>query len=235
MLISNTVLVKKYLKIMALVFFFSGMIFVSPVLAATPSFSIYPAGGIVTNKDKGFTVDVMIDSAGEELTSARFVITFDPEYLKLTKTERNNALFAQWPEDEATIDNTNGVVMLTGFSQSGADELYITQSEPDIMARLSFDVIKVGETSLDWEFTGSDDTFSSVMLVDGSPPQNVLKTKPAAVTFTIQREIVSTAIEWNKYVLVGGLILILFGGLIMFSRPKGFSKKDGTVVVYEEE
>ena len=64
MLIFNTVLVKKYLKIITLVFFFSGMIFVSPTLAAEPSFSIYPAGGIVTNKNEGFTVDVMIDSAG---------------------------------------------------------------------------------------------------------------------------------------------------------------------------
>ena len=235
MLIFNTVLVKKYLKIITLVFFFSGMIFVSPTLAAEPSFSIYPAGGIVTNKTEGFTVDVMIDSVGEELTSARFVITFDPAYLKLAKTERNNALFAQWPEDEASIDNTNGVVMLTGFSQSGTDELYVTGSEPDIMARLTFEVVKIGNTSLGWEFTGSDDTFASVMLIEGSPPQNVLKTKPTSVTFTIQDKIVDTAIEWNKYVLVGGLILILFGGLIMFSRPSGFSKKNGTVVVYEKE
>ncbi len=235
MLIFNTVLVKKYLKIITLVFFFSGMIFVSPTLAAEPSFSIYPAGGIVTNKNEGFTVDVMIDSAGEELTSARFVITFDPTYLKLVKTEKNNALFAQWPEDGASIDNTNGVVMLTGFSQSGTDELYTTGSSPDIMARLNFQVLKVGKTSLDWEFTGSDDTFASVMLIEGSPPQNVLKTKPTSVTFTIQNEIVNTAIAWNKYLLVGGLILILFGGLIMFSRPTGFSKKSGTVVVYDEE
>ena len=125
--------------------------------------------------------------------------------------------------------------MLTGFSQSGTDELYTTGSSPDIMARLNFQVLKVGKTSLDWEFTGSDDTFASVMLIEGSPPQNVLKTKPTSVTFTIQNEIVNTAIAWNKYLLVGGLILILFGGLIMFSRPTGFSKKSGTVVVYDEE
>lgn len=235
MLIFNTVLVKKYLKIFILISFFIGIVFVTPISAAEPSFSIYPAGGIVTNKNEGFTVDVMIDSAGEELTSARFVITFDPTYLKLVKTEKNNALFAQWPEDEASIDNTNGVVMLTGFSQSGTDDLYITGDEPDIMARLNFQVLKTGQTSLDWAFTGSDDTFVSVMLIEGSPPQNVLKTKPTSVAFTIQDKIVDTAIEWNKYVLVGGLILILFGGLIMFSRPSGFSKKNGTVVVYEKE
>ncbi len=235
MVIFNTVLVKKYIKIITLVSFFTGMIFVSPTLAAEPAFSIYPAGGIVTNKNEGFTVDVMIDSAGEELTSARFVITFDPEYLKLVKTEKNNSLFAQWPEDEASVDNTNGMVMLTGFSQSGTDDLYITGDEPDVMARLTFEVLKIGKTAFNWEFTGSDDTFASVMLIEGSPPQNVLKTKPTSVTFTIQDKIVNTAIEWNKYILVGGLILILFGGLIMFSRPGGFSKKSGTVIVYDKE
>jgi hypothetical protein len=163
------------------------------------------------------------------------VITFDPEYLQLAQTEKNNALFSQWPEDEASVDNTNGVAMLTGFSQSGTDELYTTGNEPDIMARLTFKVVKIGETSLDWAFTGSDDTFSSVMLIDGSPPQNVLSTKPTAVTFTIQDEIVNTAVDWNRYVLVGGLILILFGGLMMFSKPINFSKKSGTVIVYEKE
>ena len=235
MLIFNTVLVKKYIKIIILAAFLVGAFFVSPAEAADPAFSIYPNGGIVTNKDEGFTVDVMIDSAGEELVSARFVITFDPQYLQLQKTEKNNALFAQWPSDEASVDNANGVVMLTGFSQSGTDDPYITGDTSDIMARLTFKVLKIGKTSLGWEFTGSDDTFSSVMLKDGSPPQNVLKTKPTSVTFTIQKEIVDTAIEWNKYVLVGGFVLIFFGGLMMFSNPRRFSKKNGTVVVYEEE
>ena len=73
------------------------------------------------------------------------------------------------------------------------------------------------------------------MLVDGSPPQNILLNKPLPVTFTIQEEIVDTAIDFNRYILVGGLILILFGGLMMFSKPNNFSKKSGTVVVYDKE
>jgi len=234
MLIFNTVIVKKYIKTILLTLILVGFLFVSPLRAAEPAFSLYPAGGVVTNKDNGFTVDVMINSAGEKLVSARFVITYDPTYLKLKKAEKNNALFAQWPEDEASIDNTNGVVMLTGFSQSGTDTLYTTVGDSDVMARLSFEVLKLGKTTLDWEFSGSDDDFKSVMLTDGSPPQNVLKTKPTAKSFTIEKAIVNTAIPWNKYVLIGGMIFILFGGLMMFSRPKNFGKR-GTVVIYEEE
>jgi hypothetical protein len=234
MLIFNTVIVKKYIKTILLTLILVGFLFVSPSIAAEPTFSLYPAGGVVTNKANGFTVDVMIDSAGEELTSARFVITYDTEYIKLKKAEKNNALFAQWPDDETSIDNTNGVVMLTGFSQSGTDTLYTTEDEPEVMARLSFEVIQLGETTLEWEFSGSDDSFKSVMLTDGSPPQNVLKTKPSSATFTIEEEIVNTAIPWNRYVLIGGMVLILFGALMMFSRPKSFSKR-GTIVMYEEE
>ena len=235
MLIFNTVIVKKYIKTILLTFILVGFLFVSPSEAAEPTFSLYPDGGVVTNKNNGFTVDVMIDSAGEELVSARFVITYDPEYVQLKKAERNNALFAQWPEDETSIDNENGVIMLTGFSQSGTDTLYTTADEPDVMARLSFEVVKLGDTTLNWEYSGSDDNFKSVMLVDGSPPQNVLSTKPSSATFTIEKEIVNTAIAWNRYVLIGGFVLILFGGLMMFSDPTKRFAKRGTVVVYEED
>jgi len=234
MLIFNTVIVKKYIKTIILAIILVGFVFVSPSKAAEPTFSLYPAGGVVTNKANGFTVDVMIDSGGEELVSARFVITYDPAYIKLKKAEKNNALFAQWPEDEASIDNTNGVVMLTGFSQSGTDDPYTTGTKPDVMARLSFEVIQLGKTSLDWEFSGSDESFKSVMLIDGSPPQNVLKTKPSSAIFTIEKEIVDTAIPWNRYVLIGGMVFIMFGAFMMFSKPRDLSKR-GTVVIYEEE
>jgi len=234
MLIFNTVIVKKYIKTILLTLILVGFVFVSPSKAAEPTFSLYPSGGVVTNKSNGFTVDVMIDSAGEELVSARFVITYDPAFIKLKKAEKNNALFAQWPDDETSIDNTNGVVMLTGFSQSGTDTLYTTKGDPEVMARLSFEVIQLGKTSLDWEFSGSDESFKSVMLTDGSPPQNVLKTKPDSAIFTIEKEIVKTAMPWNRYVLIGGMVFILFGAFMMFSRPKDFGRK-GTVVIYEEE
>jgi hypothetical protein len=198
-------------------------------------FSIYPAGGTVVNKDNGFTVDVMIDSGGKALVSARFVLLFDPTYLQLTSTQKNNTLFAQWPSAESTIDNTNGVVMLTGFSQSGTDALYTTGSSADIMARLTFKVVKTGKTTLDWAYSGADEDFKSVLLTDGSPPQNVLASKPSAVTFTISNTIVNTGIPWDRYVLIGGVVLILFGGLITFSKPRRFNKRRGTIVIYDED
>jgi len=207
------------------------------IFASEPTFSFYPDGGNVVNKEEGFLVDILIDSGGKELTSARFVVTFDPAHLKLKKAERNNTLFEQWPNDESTIDNKKGVVMLTGFTQSGSGTLYKTDSKPDVMARLAFEIIKPGSTKLDWEFDNGDNLFQSVMLIDGSPPTNILKVKPDSATFTIGEKIytpINTAIHFDKAILVGGVILIIFGGLMVFAKPRNFTKGKGTIIVYEK-
>lgn len=210
---------------------------VKNIFASEPNFSFYPDGGDVVNKEEGFLVDVLIDSGGEELVSARFVVTFDPQYLKLEKAERNNALFEQWPNDESTIDNENGVVMLTGFTQSGSGTLYTTGSKPDVMARLTFEIVKPGSTVLDWEFDNGDDLFQSLMLIDGSPPTNILEVKPDSATFKIGEKVynpINTAISLDKAVLVSGIVLIVFGGLMVFAKPRNFTKGKGTIIVYEK-
>ena len=238
MVIWTIMKVKAIIQAILITFFI--FIPVQIVHASDPSFRFYPEGGVVSNKDEGFIVDVLIDSDGEDLTSARFTVTFDPSILEIKKAERNNSLFDQWPNDESTLDNENGVVMLTGFTQSGSADLYTTDGDADVMARLTFDVLKEGEVTLDWEFTGSDDNFTTVMLVDGSPPQNVLDTKPKAVVFQIGDVIltptsINTGFSIDRYVLATGLVLILFGGLMVFSNPnKRMRKGKGTIILDPE-
>ncbi len=212
--------------------------FLKEVKAADPSFSFFPKGGTVMNKEEGFVVDILIDTGGQEIVSAKFAITFDPQVLQLRKAERNNSLFSQFPEDESTIDNSNGVVMLSGFTQSGAGMLYATGEKPDVLARLTFEVLQEGETVLDWEY-GGDASFNTVMYRDGSPPQNILVEKPDSGTFTIGDVIIdpsvpSTGLSIDKYILVTGIVLTLFGAFMVFTRPGGFRRKTGTVVIYDE-
>ncbi|MGI6484319.1 MAG: cohesin domain-containing protein [Candidatus Dojkabacteria bacterium] len=235
MIILSKMRVKKFLTIIfsfLFFFFFSS----SAILAAEPSFSFFPAGGIIIDKSKGFSVDVLIDTAGQEVMSAKFVVLFDPTVLRLTKAERNSTLFSQWPEEESSIDNDNGVVMLGGFTQSGTGSPYKTSGNPDIIARLTFEILKEKETYLDWEYDTNNGVFDTNIMQEGSPPMNILTKKPSAVTFQIGgsavlKPDVATGIFDSKYLIIVGAVLLLFGGFMIFTRPNFYRRGRGTVVV----
>ena len=115
----------------------------------------------------------------------------------------------------------------------------MTEGDPDIFARITFRVLEQGQTILDWEY-GSDATFGTEIYVDGSPPQNILRSKPNSATFTIGEEILDpsnlqTGFTVDKYIIVTGVVLLLFGSFMVFTKPGGFRKKSGTVVIYDEE
>ncbi len=241
MVILNRMIVKDCLKIFTVLLVCILLPF-GKAFASSPSFSLYPNGGVVVNGGDGFVVDVMIDTGGQKIVSAKFTLLFDPRELQLTKVERNNSLFDQWPEDESTVDNDNGVVMLEGFSQSGSGKEYVTEGDPDIFARLHFKALKKADAVLDWEYETNNSVFETVMILDGSPAnKNILTTKPSSATFRIGTVIISdgslsnTGIPMNRYVLFTGVVLILFGGFMVFTRPRSLSRKKGTIVMYEEK
>lgn len=212
-------------------------IFAPSNVFAAPTFSLFPSNGTVKDVSKGFTVDVLIDSDGEEVTQARFTITFDPDLVKIVKASRNNTLFDQWPEDESTIDNTRGIVMLSGFTQSGSTKpLYTTSSDPDVMARIEFEVVTENKEDvvLNFEYSGTDEIFKSVIMKDGSPPQNALTSRPDGATFTLSGfRSPSTAIEPSHIGIVLGILLIAIGIFVRGSSSSIFRKRKGTIVLYE--
>ena len=225
-------------KKLVIYFFIAGILIFTPsVVLASPTFSIYPSNGTIKDVSKGFTVDVLINSDEEEVTKARFAITYDPKIIKVVKASRNNSLFDQWPDDESTIDNTRGMVMLTGFTQSGGDKpLYTTNGDPDVMARLEFEVVtnKKENAVLNFEYSGTDELFNSVIMKDGSPPQNILSTRPTSATFTIGTfKSPSTAIEPSQIGVIAGIVLIGIGIFVRNTRSNIFRKRKGTVVLYE--
>lgn len=152
--------------------------------AQDASFSIRPEEGYVKG-DSEFIMDILINSGGQELTLARAVIVFDPEMVEITKVEKYDALFCNWPEENQSIDQENGVISIMGQCQSGADNLYSTSGEPDVYARISFLAESIGDVTFDWEWSGENQEFKSVLMQDGSPPQNILDSKPNSVTYEI--------------------------------------------------
>lgn len=212
-------------------------IFTPSAVLAAPSFSIYPSGGTIKDISKTFTMDVLIDSDSESITKARVAISFDPKVVKVVKASKNNTLFDQWPEDESTIDNSKGMVMLTGFTQSGTSKsLYVTDGDPDVMARIEFEVItkEKGDIVFNFEYSGTDEIFKSVIMKDGSPPQNVLSSRPNSATFTLSGyRAPSTAIEPSHIGAIVGVLLIGIGIFVRSTSSSMFRKKKGTVVLYE--
>lgn len=245
MIILDRMIVKDYFKIVVsfLLTFVFCCFLPQKSFAAEPSFSFYPAGGVVQDEEKGFTVDVIINTGGEKIVSAKFVALFDPTVLRLTKAERNRTFFVNWPDDESTLDNDNGVIMLSGFTQSGNGELYSSSPEGDVIARLTFSVLRSKTTYLDWEYETNNGIFETKMEKDGSPPQNILKNKPTAIVLQmagggsgLDPSTVKTGVfDGPKYLLIVGAILILFGGFMIFTRPNVYRRGKHTVVVYDNE
>ncbi len=151
--------------------------------AATATFSISPSKGTVKTGNS-FTMDVLIDTQSQPVLLARSVLTFDPTLLKVTKAQYNASLFCVYDSTKQSIDNTNGVIALEGFCQSGTSQLYKTDGNPDVFARITFQTKKAGTAVIDWQFSGSDQAFKSVIMQDGSPAFNILS-KPSKVTYTI--------------------------------------------------
>lgn len=206
------------------------------VHASTPSFSFYPTSGIVKDAKEGFTLDVLIDSGSYELSKARARISFNPKNIQLRRALRNNSLFEQWPEDQSSTDNTNGVVILTGITEEENEEeipFYKTDASPDVFFRLEFDVIttKNEDIILSFEYTGEDKEYMSV-LIDSDTSENVLALKPKSVSFSLNEEdIPKTGISLSAIGSIVGILLILAGGYIRTTSKTFFSKKTGTIVL----
>ena len=206
------------------------------IYAAQPSFSFSPSSGVVANIQEGFTVDVLIDSGGYEITKARAVVKFDPKIVQLKTAMRNSSLFEQWLVDESSTDNTKGIVILTGStSEDGIKSLYKTDGDPDVYARLQFDVVttKANEdVELSFGYNQTDELLNSKILTAGTSGTNVLDSKPSSAVFSLSSEdIPETAIDMNVVGIVTGAILILIGGFIRGSHINPFDKRRGTVVL----
>jgi hypothetical protein len=215
--------------------------------ASGAGFTVNPSSGYV-KVGQDFTVDLLIDSNGDNVTLARAVLTMDPTMVEIIKAEKNAAIFCNWPDDEQTIDNINGVIMVTAFCQSGAGTLYKTDGEPDVFARLTFRPLKPGSIDFEWEWTGEDQAFKSVIMQDGSPPQNLLTPKPRNFKFISTKVndgndngTPNTGNFSKESLVVGGIVLLssclIFVGsyIILVASKKRINKNYKTLVIYDDE
>jgi len=232
-------------KTLKAIFFFTILYFPFTLSAFAGELKINPTLGRVV-KGETFLIDILIDSKGDALTEATAVIVFDPTFIQIKEITRNENLFSTYPTDEQTTDNENGVIMITGFTQSGTGTLYTTNGDADVLVRISFEAIKSGTVDFEWEYSGSNEPFKSVLMKDGSPPQNVLSSKPSSVTFTVLEDdsgnttpttgiMDKTNLSFALGIFVAGLALT--AGIVVLNKGRGYgfiSSGGKTIVVIDE-
>jgi len=215
-------------------------------------FKLHPQGGYVQYPDE-FYVDVLIDAPDEKVTLARAVLLFDPSLVEVEDVSVNNGIFSKYPTDSQIVDNTNGVIQIEGFSQTGA--LYSTDADSsaqggDVFARLKFKTLYPDKLVLEWKYDGQDTPHNTVIMRNGSPPENILKTKPSNIEIIIQNPnayIPPTAdnqpntsvVDGAIYTAVGILaiavivftLLLIWGGLLSKRVKEGV----GTIVIVDDK
>lgn len=224
---------------------------VEPVFAAEPTVEFYPESGYaVLGKD--FTVDIMLNTHGEDTTTTQVVFTFDPDKVRVTEAKHGD-LYCQYPEDEFTVDNTNGVVKLTGFC---LDPYYNSGDDSELFGRFTFKPLEEGDVSFVFEHNGSENEWKTVVKNNGSPPQNILDSKPSGGTYTVVSEIPSGSTTsgdvepqsnlpvvglFDKYGIFVGIGFVTLGILVIAAdkylrelSQKSRIKSSGTVIVKDE-
>lgn len=215
------------------------------ISAGNAELKIHPESG-TAEKGDSFSLDVLVDTKGQEVVLVRAALRFDPSLVEVTNVEKSEPLFCDWPSNEQLIDNNEGIVVVTGFCQSGTqEELYVTTGDPDVFARITFKALNQGQLDLGWEYSGVDLPNNSVIMSDGSPPQNIL-TDPTATTYiyTVEGPVepkmpdtnISALENISSTFLLGGSIFVLaFVANILLDPKRRYFRKSRTIVVYDDE
>ena len=154
-----------YHKFWFLVFLLVGGFFIvfpqlSWVHASEASFLFSPAE-VSTNLGDNFTLNVNIDTDGEQVGGAGAKITFDPFFLKVVGIETGK-IFSDYPT--AAYDNTQGNIIISGIVPS-INDLY---SGSDVFAKVTFSSRLVGKGVVKFNFVPGSTTDSNIAVTYGS-------------------------------------------------------------------
>lgn len=230
---------------LVLFLFTSNFVFSDTDFTVDADLSLFPSSGTIDQGDD-FVVDALVDTKGQDVLLVRAVLFFDPELVQLNNVVENEDLFCDWPVGEQLLDNDTGVVMVTGFCQSGGDyDLYSTIGEPDVFARFEFSTIAAGELTMQWQYSGFDEPMESVIISDGSPPQNILLLEGDDLTYTYTIEAPPekmpetniSALEniSSTFWLGGSIFALAFLTNILLDPKRRYFGKSRTIVVYDDD
>jgi type 1 fimbria pilin len=189
----------------------------------------------------GQTVNVIVSlsaASSLQVSYAKTVLLFDPEILEIRDVVAGS-LFCKYPTDGASYasDNSQGVVMVTGFSDgtAGCNFPQLTTT-PATFFTIQFRGKKNGASNLQFRFSGTNDAQNSSVMDNNSPTQFVLST-PANGDIVVSSGVTPTAtpvpqppddlgVSPTTLIISGIVGFSLVGGIYIFShRPKSFQKR----------
>lgn len=145
-------------------------------------------------KGNDVAVKVMLSaSTAKKVSYAKALFKFDANLLEIKDVTSSN-MFCQHPTDISSYaaDNTQGVLMVTGFSNGTTEcphpELTLT---PVLFVTVTFKTKSNGVSNLQFEYTGTNDQQSSSVMDINSPTQFIL-IQPENGTITINNASVPT-------------------------------------------
>ena len=121
------------------------IVFPSGSFAAGPSLLFSP-DSINTTLDRDFSVDIVVDTAGQEIGGVGVEVIYEKDKLIVTDI-KIGTIFSDYPL--AAIDNDNGKVSVSGIT----DSLRNLYEGRDVFATITFTATSLGTSRMDFVFT----------------------------------------------------------------------------------
>lgn len=135
-------------------------VLVQPALAVEPSLLFSPSD-IATTTNTQFNVNVLINTAGQNVSGAGAKIVFDPYYLTAISITTGE-IFADYPA--AIINNQTGQITISGISSSPTD-LY---NSSGTFATIAFRPYHPGQTKVKYNYVPGSTVDSNIAVMTGN-------------------------------------------------------------------
>lgn len=149
------------------VILFISAVSVRSVSAQSPSLLFEPST-LTVDTNEVFEVNIVVDTAGEEVGGVGAIIHYDPQYLQVVQPSDTHTgvakgnLFDYYPK--ASFDNTKGEIYISGVV-SNINTLF---SGKGVLGSAAFMAMQSGSTTVVYDFTPGSTKDSNIAVTHGS-------------------------------------------------------------------
>jgi len=151
----------KTLLVLGLFLIISGSIIVKTAGSAASPSLLFSDSSKAVGVGEIITVDIILDTAGQEVHGAGAKITFDQKNLEIVSIQPGT-IFGDYPV--ASYDNTSGNIIVSGIASSKNNSF----NDSGVFATLTFRAIKEGDSSVQFIFEPGSTRDSNIAVTYGT-------------------------------------------------------------------